>query len=325
MTALFLAEPSTQIPPCTALKAATTNRPVLALEMKVICNPIFIACNDRYKDSKGDFILSREGCVGFYYHTQCVLLGPICKVVINEFSIHPEKNIYWARHGLSRDDWTLSLTKQTAAFRRDPHPGKEEFSWKGSLGQFQSFWPDSRMPLWEVTQIVRWSACPSGSTGPAVAVMKDLQWRNLLVGMIWEWMAVPLGTAEHNFPLSSSAARSHAKENVAASTLSPGSVVPFALQALDTRAWESCAYSKWLWQPCNWVITDSSWQTNSTPFPCRSDIQDSSPQRQCLFLFCGYTTLSISCQARDCSSNCPLKKTPLQGQPQHTLQGKGNE
>lgn len=94
MTALSLAAPSTQIPPCTTLKAATTNRPVLALEMKVICNPIFIACNDRYKDSKGDFILSREGCVGFYYHTQCMLLGPICKVVINESFIHPEKKIF---------------------------------------------------------------------------------------------------------------------------------------------------------------------------------------------------------------------------------------
>lgn len=109
------------------------------------------------------------------------------------------------------------------------------------------------MPLWEVTQIVRWSARPSGSTGPAAAVMKDLLWRNLLVGMIWEWMAVPLGTAERNFPLGSSAARSHAKENVASSRLSPppSSVVPFALQALDTRAWDSCAYSQRVWQPCN--------------------------------------------------------------------------
>lgn len=221
MTALFLAEPSTQIPPCTTLKAATTNRPVLALEMKVICNPIFIACNDRYKDSKGDFILSREGCVGFYYHTQCMLLGPICKVVINESSNHPERIFI----GLGTDYPEMSEhcpwpSRQLPSEEIDPHPGKEEFSWKGSLRQFQSFWPDSRMPLWEVTQIVRWSACPSGSTGPAVAVMKDLQWQNLLVGMIWEWMAVPLGTAEHNFPLSSSAARSHANENVAASTLS---------------------------------------------------------------------------------------------------------
>ena len=66
MTALFLTEPSAQIPPHTALKAATTNRPVLALEMKLICNPIFIAGNNRYKDSKG-YSVFLFGCFVFFF------------------------------------------------------------------------------------------------------------------------------------------------------------------------------------------------------------------------------------------------------------------
>lgn len=63
MAALFLTEPSAQIPPHTTLEAATTNRPVLALEMKLICNPIFIACNNQYKDSKGYFVFEQGRAV----------------------------------------------------------------------------------------------------------------------------------------------------------------------------------------------------------------------------------------------------------------------
>lgn len=151
-----------------------------------------------------------------------MLLGPICKVVINESSIHPSrKNIYWARHGLSRDEWTLSLTKQKAALQRDPHPEKEEFSWEGSPRQLQSFWPGSRMLLWEVMQTVRWSAWPSGSTGSAGAVMKDLQLWNLLVGMIWKWMNMPLGTAEQQLSSQLVGCKEPTKENVVSFNVVP--------------------------------------------------------------------------------------------------------
>lgn len=148
--------------------------------------------------------------------------------------------------------------------------------------------------------------------------MKDWQQWNLLVGIIQVSRNMPLGTAEHNFPLSPLDTRRFTGEgggNVPFRPCSEALLPPYACKLWAVRIMEKPAIMAS--QVSNSLkLTDSGQQagTCSTRVPCCSDIEDSDPPWQCLS-FCGCTTPSISCQAGDCSSDRSLKIAPLQGQP----------
>lgn len=169
-----------------------------------------------------------------------MLWGPICKVVINKSSIHPpiQKNIYWLRHWLFRDELTQPLTKQNSRYKncicsskRFSSREREEVGWQESLWHFCNFWQAAGWCSGKLSKL--WGGLLD-LQAPLILLQHHLQWwRNLLIGLIRVNMNMPLGTAENNFPLSQLDARCFAGEKRFFPTLFQSTVIPLPLHALN--------------------------------------------------------------------------------------------